>query len=224
MSKYITFPVILLKGGLIDIKEQLNSVLNYSLYATSTTMTGTQDERIEKARKELGIKFSDIDYSYRNGEVIFDSLPDRTPKTSITKKMIFDFYKNYKTEFEVVTFLAFAAIRYILKQQAYIKMPNDYLVGRMSGNNKQGEPICEELMKYNNRYQLDKIKKELQLNWGLKLYASHIRGSYVSFTMPLEKLIYQAELKRKNYKLKQLQQAKQDAKKAAIDTIYGNST
>ena len=94
----------------------------------------------------------------------------------------------------------------------------------MAGNNKPGEPIPDGILKYNNRYQLDKIKLDLQLNWGLKLYGNHTRGFYVSFSMSLESLIKQAELRRKKYKLKGLQRQKEDAKKAVLLAIKGNST
>lgn len=83
--------------------------------------------------------------------------------------MIFDFYKNHKTEFEIVVFLAFAAIRSILQKQPYTKITNEYLIGRMSGNSGKGEPVNPLLVKYTSRYRLDKIKNELQLSWGLTL-------------------------------------------------------
>jgi len=81
----------------------------------------------------------------------------------------------------------------------------------MSGNSGKGEPINPLLTKYTSRYQLDKIKRELEINWGLKLYGNHTRGYYVSFELALDNLIMQAELKRKRYKEKQLRNRKNEA-------------
>ncbi|MBK6936360.1 MAG: hypothetical protein IPH18_05365 [Chitinophagaceae bacterium] len=80
--------------------------------------------------------------------MLYKSLPPKSPKTSINTEMIFDCYKNEKSEFEIVAFLAFAAIRSILQKQSYSKITNEYLIGRMSGNSGKGEPINLGLIKY----------------------------------------------------------------------------
>ena len=224
MSEYLTFPVVLLKCAHVDIKGTVDSVFNYCLFERCISMVGTQDEQIKVAAKDLKVKFGNAKKSYEEGRILFDTIPTNSPKTSIRHDMLFDYYGNSKTEFEVITFIAFAAIRSILQRQPYTKITNEYLIGRMAGNNKPGEPIPDGILKYNNRYQLDKIKLDLQLNWGLKLYGNHTRGFYVSFSMSLESLIKQAELRRKKYKLKGLQRQKEDAKKAVLLAIKGNST
>lgn len=166
---------------------------------------------IDAAGNFYGITWANNNVAFENGKRIYKSLPPKSPKTSITRAMIFDFYNNDKSEFEIVVFLAFAAIRSILQKQPYSKITNDYLIGRMSGNSGKGQPVNPLLVKYTNRYQLDKIKIELQNNWGLKLYANHTRGFYVSFVLTLDELIMQAELKRKRYREKQLSERKNEA-------------
>ena len=174
-------------------------------------MAGCPGIVIKEAGSFYGIKWGNKVSAFDKGKLLFESLPDKSPKTSISIAMIFDFYKNEKTEFEIITFLAFAAIRSILQKQPYIKITNDYLIGRMSGNSGKGEPINPLLTKYTSRYQLDKIKRELEINWGLKLYGNHTRGYYVSFELALDNLIMKAELKRKGYKEKQLRNRKNEA-------------
>lgn len=223
MGRYLTFPLVILKDFHVDIKSSLNDVMNYCLYERSLDKDGNQSERIEKARKEVGIKYPAVKKSYEEGGHFYNSIPTNSPKTSITTEIIFDYYQNSKTEFEIITFIAFAALRSILQRQGYCKADNQYLIGRMAGNNKKGLPISGSVWKYNNRYQLDKIKLELQLKWGLKLYAKHTRGFYFSFTMSLKDLIEHAEERRKKYKENELKRQKEEARIEALKTIYGTA-
>jgi len=209
--RYLTFPVAILKDSLIDIKQCVDNAMYYCLYDYYLRYGGSKEIMIKEAGSFYGIKWGNKVSAFDKGKLLFESLPDKSPKTSISIAMIFDFYKNEKTEFEIITFLAFAAIRSILQKQPYIKITNDYLIGRMSGNSGKGEPINPLLTKYTSRYQLDKIKRELEINWGLKLYGNHTRGYYVSFELALDNLIMQAELKRKRYKEKQLRNRKNEA-------------
>jgi len=222
MSKYLTFPICLLKGCTIDLRDSLNNVMDYALYVAAIDLD--DKERLEKAEKIVCIKYKNLQRSYSNGKVVFDSLPNVTPKTSITKEIIMDFYNNHKTEFEIITFLVFASIRSIIQQQAYVKkITNEYIFGRMSGNNGIGNPISTELIKYSTRHHFNKIKFELQNKWGLKLYAHYTRGYYLSFRLTIDKLILHAEMDRKIYHEKLLKDAKIDARNAALKAIYGKA-
>lgn len=209
--RYLTFPVVILKDSLVNVSDCVNNAMNYCLYDYCQRNTGIKESLIYDAGKFYGITWGNNNKAYEKGKIIYNSIPKKSPKTSINTDMIFDFYKNEKSEFEIVVFLAFAAIRSILQIQAYSKITNDYLIGRMSGNNGKGEPVNPLLTNYTSRYQLDKIKKELQLNWGLKLYAFHTRGFYVSFIHEIEALIREAEKKRKKYKEKELAKKKYEA-------------
>ena len=230
MSEYLTFPVIILKDGIKDIKLVTNDAMFYCLYDYCQGKKGTQAALIQEAEKELGINYGNKKAAYSRGEILYNSIPERSPKTSIRKEIIFDFYKEYKTEFEIITFLAFAALRSILQKQPYIKTTNDILIRRMAGNLKKEDPLPEEFIKYNKEYWLKKIKLELQTvsnnlhkGWGLKLYACHTRGFYVTFRMSREELIMQAELRRKKYKEKELKRENEEARKAALNKIYETS-
>jgi hypothetical protein len=98
-----------------------------------------KDEALQIGASALGITFGDINWSYDRGKQLSSV---RGPKTSITKKMLIDFNKNEKEEFEVVTFLAFAAIKSILQRQKCTKITNKYLLGRMAGNAKRRANPC----------------------------------------------------------------------------------
>ena len=220
MSKpaYLTFPIILLKYGITDIKKSMNSAMNYCLYYQFNLNHNSSDP-LGQASDYLGINFYDYEEAIIEGEMLYQTINDNAPKTSISKEMIFDFYKNKKSEFEIVCFLAFASLKSIIQKQVYKKITNEYLLNRMSGNSRTGAPINPLLKKYSNRYQLDKIKTELQLNWGLKYYAVKTRGFYVSFTMPLNELAVIAERKNRSYKLKLLKEKIKEASRQAKEQV-----
>jgi hypothetical protein len=214
---------MIFKDGPKDIKIAVKNAMDYCLYDYCNQNHGNQSVLITEAEAHFGMTYGNKKNCFNNGKILFDSIPYGSPKTSISTKMIFDFYKNEKTESEISTFLAFAAIKSILQKQAYTKITNEYLISRMSGNSKTSDPIPESMFKYNNRYQLDKIKKELELNWGLKLYAFHTRGFYVSFSVELLGLITYAEGRKKKTKEKELQRKKNEARELALKQINGTA-
>ena len=214
-ERYLTFPIVIMKESLKDINNCISEAMAYCLYDNCQRSGCTP----EQSANFFGIKYGNLQRSYKLGKTLDDSIPSKSPKTSINKEMMFDFLKNNKTEFEVVCFLAFAAIRSIIQRQPYAKITNDYLLGRMSGNAGKGADINPSLKKYTTRYQLDKIKTELQLKWGLQLYARQTRGFYVSFKMPLKDLIRQAELRRNKHKEKELRRKKTEILKEVLGEL-----
>jgi hypothetical protein len=221
--KYLTFPVVILKDSITNVRDCVNNAMYYCLYDYCKRNTGTKENLIKQAGNFYGITWGNKETAYEMGKRLYNSIPVKSAKTSINKKMIFDFYENDKTEFEIITFLAFAAIRSIIQQQPYKKVYKDSLIGRMSGNNGKVGEINPQLIKYSSRYQLDKIKKELELNWGLKLYGFHVRGFYVSFKMSLEDLIKQVELRRKKIREKELREKKSKALRQVLIEINGTA-
>jgi hypothetical protein len=222
MSKqnYLTFPIILLKNGLKDIKNCMLNAMDYCLFDSYKRFENDDsDDPLDDALKKIKINFKDVEKSINHGMNIYYSIDQKCPKTSISLDMLFDFYLNKKTEFEVVCFLAFSALKSIIQQQVYKNIKNNYLLCRMSGNSTTSEDINPLLKHYASRYQLDKIKKELQLNWGLKYYAVRTRGFYVSFSMELNELAVIAERKNKSYQLKKLQNEIKDASIKAKEKV-----
>jgi len=222
MSKqnYLTFPIILLKNGLKDIKKCLDNAMDYCLYDGYKRFENEDsDDPLEDAIDKVGIDFKDVEKSINHGMNIYYSIDQKCPKTSIRLDMLFDFYFNKKTEFEVVCFLAFSALKSIIQKQVYKNIKNNYLLSRMSGNSTTSEDIDPLLKHYASRYQLDKIKKELQLKWGLIYYAVRTRGFYVSFSKNLIDLAVIAERKNKSYQLKKLQNEIKDASIQAKEKV-----
>ena len=218
--KYLTFPIIILNPGPAHIKDVLSNAMDYCLYCEYLKQEGSHLERSKLAAKELGLRFSGLESAVKNGRCLFDSIPEGSPKTSIDKDRIFDFYKQGRDEFEIVCFLAYAALRSIIQKQSCKKVTNDYLLSRMAGNSKKDEALPEWLKKYQKEYWLNKIKDELQIShWGLKYYSHYTRGFWVSFSMDLEKLTFYAEKQRKEYKIRQLKKLKTEARQAALNAL-----
>lgn len=218
---YLTFPMQLLKDGIDNISGCMDKAMCYCLYWNYTKIEyhATEANNMKSAAIRTGVDFPNLRGSFNEGKKIHDSIRVNAPKVSINLSTILDFYKNTKTPFEVVCFLTFAGIRSILQKQPYTKITNDYLLGRMAGNKSKEEPLPKWIIPFANRYQLDKIKSELQDNWGLKLYAYHTRGFYVSFKLSKDEIAFYAEKKRKSSKEKARQEENRQARQAALKRL-----
>lgn len=226
---YLTFPVWLLQNGLSDIRAVTDNIMNYCGYVNACKENGTEEARMKKSGQNLGITWGNWEMVHASGKKLYENTPLRPPMTSINKDIVFDFYANRKTEFEIICFLAFAGIRSILQTKPYVKITNEYLLARMAGRNttKDGAIFPKEFEKYildgvPNRYQMDKIKTELQNRWGLKLYARFTRGFYVSFEgkMKFEDLVFEVEKRRKSNIEKLRKEEQQQAVNKALNRIF----
>ncbi len=115
--------------------------------------------------------------------------------------MLCSYYNTPKTEAEIACFCAFCAIKSILGNKAYTKTNKSLISARMFGmagsalaNTQEQDYSTEQLMKkYSKRYHMDNILLELQTNYGLKLYSSHSRGFYLSFSKTIDDLPLSAQ-------------------------------
>jgi len=206
-EKYFNFPIQLLDGFLVNSNKCLSDLLYYSLY-THTFKLEYNDEmsKFKAAAKFYNVKIRDIKRAEEIGEELFNSIPLKSPKVGLNLAMYWDYHDNHKTEFEKVCLLGFLAIKSIVQNKAYCKITNKYWLSRMDGNTcsiKDDLELSDEINKYNNEYQTKKIKTELMLNWNLITYSRFTRGFYVSFKLDIEKLVFEAEKKRKSTRLKQ---------------------
>ena len=226
MSKetYFNFPVHLLKGFLLHSDKCLNDIILYSIFSDSLNVKeGNHLERFEaimttKIGKQTG---KDIKAMYEIGLKLHTKKPLKSAMAGINRDILFDYKNNYKTDFEKACLLAFLAIKSIIANKAYCKIDNNFLWSRMDGNSKSVNvsELSDEVKVYANRYQIDKIKKELIFNWYLVYYSRHTRGFYVSFKLDLEELVFEAEKKRKSVKEKQQKQAQNEALKKALERL-----
>ena len=222
-KRYCTFPICLLKDVTPDnISDKLIYVIEYCLFVhTLNYSADDKSNQIKAAGKYLGFNSRNPSDSYDRGKRTYSLMPAKYPKVSISVTMITDFHRNHKTEFELVCFLMFAAIRSILQKKPYCRVTNEYLISRMHGNASQNEDKTNMILyPYNNRYQLEKIKKELSDHWGLKYFGKYTRGFYVSFDLEYNKLVFEVEKKRKSYLDKLRKDKEAEAIREARNILY----
>ncbi|SNB04137.1 hypothetical protein [Flavobacterium psychrophilum] len=222
-EKYLNFPIQLLVGFMIDTRKVLNDIIDYAVYQNSLKLElGTDLEKIKTSASFYNMTLGNNKNTFDNGKMLYNSLPENSPKVGLSISMFWDFYKNDKSEFDKICLLAFLGIKSILGTKSYCKVTNLYLWARMDGKTNTIVEVSElsnEVRKYANRYQSENIKNELILNWHLIYYSRFTRGFYVSLKMTLEDLIFEAEKKRKSIKENQYKQLKNEALKKALDRL-----
>ena len=227
-EKYFNAPIQLYQGFMIDSNNCLSNVANYACYEY-TVKHGCS---FKDAATYFNISFGG-DNNKRSllnaeakGKQLYNSTPDKSPNVGIKLSTYWQYYKDFKTDFEKICLLAYLSIQSIVQKKSYCKIDNSFFLSRMDGNAGVIDLIqlSLEIKKYGKEYQLVKIKKELILNWNLKHYSRHTRGFYVSFSMNLEDLIYEAEKRRKSYNEKQLKEEEKKAVAKVLERLNNNTT
>lgn len=219
--QYFNFPIQLLEGFLIDHSKVLKDILDYSLYAHSLKLEyGNEDARMKASATFFHITLGSLRGTIQNGKLLYNSIDERSPKVGINLTIFWDYYKNEKTEFEKVCLLAFLGIKSILQKKPYCKMENKFWLARMDGKTHSCDftGLSHFMLIYANEYQTKKIKEALR-DWGLITYSRYTRGFYVSFSMSLQDLIYEAEKRRKSTKEKQYKAMEKEALAAALQKL-----
>ncbi len=230
--RYFNFPIVLLEGFMEDDRQVLENISDYAIYSKCIEyeekegFEWTVNEEIGKSIDLAGSYFGITIYKktecYKNGKMLYDSIPQRTPMVGVSKDIWFDYYKNDKTEFQKVCLLGFLGIKSIVQNKAYCKIDNKYWLSRMSGKAKSINDVSElpiPIEKYYTTKYTRKIKTELIHNWGLTHYSYYTRGFYVSFKLTLEELVFEAEKRRKSTKEKQLKIETQNARLLALQRL-----
>ena len=179
MSKetYYNFPIHLLKGFLIDSDKCLNDIILYSVYVNSLNIeSGTELERVELTLKSFGLS-GNVKEICKSAAKIYTNTPAKSAMSGINSKIIYDYRTNFKTDFDKVCLLAFLAIKSIIANKAYCKIDNNFLWSRMDGNTKSVDvsELSDEVKVYANRYQIDKIKKELEEKYGFAFFFDFVK-------------------------------------------------
>lgn len=219
-QRYFNFPVSLLQGFLRTPRISLDNILDYAIYTHVLLLEiGTDLQKHVEACKYYGIKVGNNSVRLKNGMHLYDSTPSNYSKSGINTSVWFDYYLNHKTEFENACLLAFLAIKSIVQSKTYCKIDNRFMLARMDGRSHSVANYSElspEIRKYASEYQTKKLKAILSENWGLVTYSRYTRGFYVSFSITLEELVFQAEKRRKSTKEKQLKDQEREALKKAL--------
>lgn len=202
---FFHYPIRFHQRAFDGIRSVVSDGMDYALQAQSKKYTHeSTEENIKAAAQFFGVGLP-ASYNYNRGEMLFRG--GGKVVVNVSKDMLFDFYLNQKSEFEVACFCAFTGIKSILGKKPLVKITNAFLLARMFGfgsvSDMPGQMRTKKLFqKYSARYHLDRVKEELIENWGLKLYARSMRGFYVSFSLSYEDLVRYAEGNRKSRQVK----------------------
>jgi hypothetical protein len=224
---YLNFPVQMMQGGFTKMKKICSDAIDYGIYDYMKRNQLGGFDGFKIALMELNLTCANQKMGYNSTKEIYQQVQDSIDKpvtVSVKKDMLFEFYKNDKSEFEIAVFLAYVGLKSIIGTKPYIKITNDYLIARMFGYGSIAElekDYSEERVKYSTRYHLDKVKAKLESQFGLKLYGQKTRGFYFSFKLSLSDLVYYAELKRESRKEKERKALKADTINQVLNHFKG---
>lgn len=222
--KYINVPVSLFSGIFKNKQKIMSDFLGYSVYKYSQTMKyGDNDvEKISDAADYFGIRFgnnnsaSSLEKVISDAKIVEKNIPDGIPTASLNFIVFWEFYKNPKTEFQLVCFCAFCAIKSILGKKQWCKTNKNMILSRMFWEDKESEFF----KKYSTRKMFEKIIIELQIGgWLLKKYSNNTRGIFLSFKKSLEELAYIAEVKKAINRKNELLEKTKQARKNALENV-----
>lgn len=220
---HLNFPLPLIHNAHKDLRTVMSNILYVGVYNLSISIYGYVDfEHYEMTLDILDYTFYNPEMSFELAENLYYKYGEKTPAVGLATKIVWDYYQNPKTEFQIMVLCAFCAVRSILGKKRFCKTNNALIIERMFGyckTNPKPTYTTAIFKKYSKRHHIDKVMKELELSWGLKNYSNHIRGFYLSFKASLPELARHCEQQKKKTKLNQLKVAKQKAKQEALKTI-----
>ena len=220
--KYLTFPIEFLDKAFSDIQKVCDNIFDYAIYIHSLKFEKESNSELEAMEKAAGfydITLGDIQRAFNNGYELYHEYGAKVAKAAVDKNIIFDFYMNKKTEFDIAVFCAYCATKSILGVKPYCKTNKMLIHARMFGFNnaaalKENKTKIQE--KYFKRYYFERIIKELQFNRDMRMISNHCRGYYISYELGLQELAVISERAKKKTRDALLRQEKDEAIKKAF--------
>lgn len=231
---YGTVPINLLRNIHEDQKGTIRKMLNYAIYdrmRKNYPVCEPDDFEVSEMEESMiyfNLEPTDLVERLKISKELYDMFQG-TPNASVNVNKLLEFQKG-KTEFELMVFCFYCAIRSIIGTDAYYYSktkkgePDFWFVRAFGYSSKEDfknplptqeptskEPTSKEKelrIKYSKRHWFDKVKLTLQNDWYL-VYVStnkHIkmRGYYVSISMTLEALAKVAKVANDKYKMKEM--------------------
>lgn len=143
----------------------------------------------------------EIERTLKKAKEIYNKTQKGDAMAMIKASILLDFRDNYKTDFEVTQLLAYCALKSIIGKKKVRKTNRTHLVCRMLGYKSKKE-ISNEVLNESEfkriidvRYQWDKLRDQLEINWKVKFYSKGLRGfcfsdgnklSYEAFILDVE--------------------------------------
>lgn len=183
--------------------------------------------QVHLAFQSIGIT-GNIETTIKGGKEILKMVQPAEPLPMVNKKLLFDFRDNEKSEFDLIQFLTYIAIKSILGKRTCVKTNKMHIICRMFGYSsckhlpkKMPSNVKELFSKYSHRYHIDRVIQSLELNWNVLTYSSNLRGIYVAMgdKINLEELVLIAETKKQKNRIEKLKQNKIAAKAKVLQQL-----
>lgn len=178
---------------------------------------------LRQVKDILGITFN-IESVLENIEKIKKILPEKDALVTIKKEMMFDYYKNKKTAYEIDMFACYLGIRSILGKKEFCfttrKMILCRMIGCKSSKDIKDATKVKELKKvyesYSIDYRMTKLLDNLVVNNFIsKIAVKALRRTYLSTQFNMVELEQAIKNDLQNNSKKRIQKNKQDEKDAA---------
>lgn len=221
-SKYFNYPICLHANLLAKPLDALNNIFDYAIVAYAEGLNGSKKERLDYTKEHFGVTIGNAERTYQNGLSLLNH-KHPMPFVGISIELWFDFYKNIddKNEYQIALLAAHQSIKSILGKKTAIKTNKQMILARMFGyaSPKEASEPCELMQKYSQRYWMDKILTELELNWNLKTFSNHLRGMYLSYDLDYLELVKISEASKRNTKIQKLKALKKHALQTVTDSV-----
>lgn len=140
-ADYINFPISFFTDNFADIKGTLDCVIDYAVYKHSLGLElGDELDKIKSAASFFNIVYNGdninrVEMSYQK-TIKKHSINGKEPNVSLRLPIMWEYYKQDKSEFQIACFRAFCAIRSILGDKEYCKTNKAMVIARMFGKSK----------------------------------------------------------------------------------------
>lgn len=205
--KYLNFPIHFLQEK--TMTSTISKAMDFAVYAHSLSME-YEGNAFKSAAGFFNIKFGDLEKAEEEGGRLYN-LYQNTPRVGVNLDILWDYYNNDKSEYQIDCFRAYCATRSIIGDKPYCKSNKALIHARMFGYSSAKvlpNKLSAHQLKYTQRYHIDKVLLDLQHHWYLKLVSQHSRGLYISYDLSLEDLMVHEETGKKKTKDNQLKDAK----------------
>ena len=198
--------------------EEIESIYEYCKEHQELKNEIEEFYRLRQVKNVLEIKFdiSSVAETYKSYHAAYNGFHNQ-PLVSISQKMMFDFYKNTKTDYEKALFAMYAGIRSIIGYKDFAETTGSMIKCRMFGAKNQTElelilsdrKVKSAYKQYTTDYHYKKMLKELVVRGFLQSEIGYNKRTYVSCKLDMKGLedaiVEHIKQKSLNYKVKQFE-------------------
>lgn len=216
--------------------EEIESIYEYCKEHQELKYEIEEFHRLRQVKNVLEIKFdiSSVVETYKSYHAAYNGFHNQ-PLVSISQKMMFDFYKNTKTDYEKALFAMYAGIRSIIGYKDFAETTGSMIKCRMFGAKNQTElelilsdrKVKSAYKQYTTDYHYKKMLKELVVRGFLQSEIGYNKRTYVSCKLDMKGLedaiVEHIKQKSLNYKVKHFENSRLQAINS-INHRLNNST